>query len=149
MFNIGPAELIVILLVALLIVGPKRLPEVGKSVGKALREIRRQTDEVRSTFEMNLDDDEVEPVRDVTGETPADDLAGEDQGWDASRWETQEERPALPEGPSSVDGPAERADAEATGEPAEPVVAQAKPSRRRRTKDPDPADDGPGVSDPS
>ena len=58
MFNIGPPELIVILLVALLIVGPKRLPEVGKSVGKALREIRRQTDEVRSSFEMNLDDDE-------------------------------------------------------------------------------------------
>ncbi len=62
MFNIGPAELIVILLVALLIVGPKRLPEVGRSVGKALREIRRQTDEVRSSFEAtintDLDDDD-------------------------------------------------------------------------------------------
>ncbi len=142
MFNIGPAELIVILLVALLIVGPKRLPEVGKSVGKALREIRRQTDEVRSTFEMNLDDDEVEPVEDVTG-PPAngDATTDEDQGWDASAWGTPEEQPALPEAATPAAG----------GEgPPEPAVAQAKPSRRRRRpKDPHPADDGPGASDPS
>jgi sec-independent protein translocase protein TatA len=58
MFNIGPAELIVIFLVALLVVGPKRLPEVGRSIGKALREFRRTTEEVRSTFEASLDDDE-------------------------------------------------------------------------------------------
>ena len=40
MFNIGPMELIVILLVALIVVGPKRLPEVGRSIGKSLRELR-------------------------------------------------------------------------------------------------------------
>ncbi|MDP9342885.1 MAG: twin-arginine translocase TatA/TatE family subunit [Actinomycetota bacterium] len=57
MFNIGPAELIVIFLVALLVVGPKRLPEVGRSIGKALREFRRTTEEVRSTFEASLDDE--------------------------------------------------------------------------------------------
>jgi Tat protein translocase TatB subunit len=142
MFNIGPAELIVILLVALLIVGPKRLPEVGKSVGKALREIRRQTDEVRSTFEMNLDDDdEVEPVRDITGDPVTDDQAGEDQGWDASTWESQEERPALPEEASTAGG---------GEEPAQPAVAEASSGRRRRkARDTGPADDGPGASDPS
>jgi TatA/E family protein of Tat protein translocase len=58
MFNIGPMELIVIFLVALLVVGPKRLPEVGRSIGKALREFRRTTEEVRSTFEASLDDDD-------------------------------------------------------------------------------------------
>jgi TatA/E family protein of Tat protein translocase len=57
MFNVGPAELILILLVALLVVGPKRLPEVGRSIGKALREFRRTTEEVRSTFEASLDDE--------------------------------------------------------------------------------------------
>jgi sec-independent protein translocase protein TatB len=76
MFNIGPAELIVILLVALLIVGPKRLPEVGKSVGKALREIRKQTDEVRSSFEATInpfdDDDDTPAVEDHTGSTSSD-----------------------------------------------------------------------------
>ena len=58
MFNIGPAELIVILLVALLVVGPKRLPEVGRSIGKALREVRKTTDEVRYSFAADLDEDE-------------------------------------------------------------------------------------------
>jgi sec-independent protein translocase protein TatB len=89
MFNVGPAELIVILLVALLIVGPKRLPEVGKSVGKALRELRRQTDEVRSSFEatINPDLDEIhdetgaeytEPVEEWDDETGRPPSAGED-----------------------------------------------------------------------
>ncbi|HXJ65038.1 MAG TPA: twin-arginine translocase TatA/TatE family subunit, partial [Actinomycetota bacterium] len=96
MFNIGPPELIVILLVALLIVGPKRLPEVGKSVGKALREIRRQTDEVRSSFEMNLDDDpddtHDEPIEDVTASAPIAAAAeGDDQGWDATQWNSDDE----------------------------------------------------------
>ena len=58
MFNIGPMELILILLVALVIVGPKRLPEVGRSIGKSLRELRRASEDVRSSFEASLDDDE-------------------------------------------------------------------------------------------
>jgi TatA/E family protein of Tat protein translocase len=57
MFNIGPMELIVILLVALLIVGPKRLPEVGRTIGKSLREFRRATEEVRYSFAASLDDE--------------------------------------------------------------------------------------------
>lgn len=72
MFNVGPAELIVILLVALLIVGPKRLPEVGKSVGKALRELRRQTDEVRSSFEATINPDLDDDIHDETGRDPTD-----------------------------------------------------------------------------
>jgi sec-independent protein translocase protein TatA len=38
--NIGPAELIVVLVIALLVLGPKRLPEVGKSLGKGMREFK-------------------------------------------------------------------------------------------------------------
>jgi sec-independent protein translocase protein TatA len=38
--NIGPMELIVVLVVALLILGPKKLPEVGRSVGRGLREFK-------------------------------------------------------------------------------------------------------------
>ena len=38
--NIGPAELIVVLVIALLVIGPKRLPEVGKSLGKGMREFK-------------------------------------------------------------------------------------------------------------
>lgn len=46
--NLGPLEIVVILVVALLVFGPKRLPEVGKQVGAALREIRKVQDTVRS-----------------------------------------------------------------------------------------------------
>ena len=38
--NIGPGELVVILIIALLVLGPKKLPEVGKSLGKGMREFR-------------------------------------------------------------------------------------------------------------
>ena len=64
MFQIGPAEIIVILLIALLVVGPKRLPEVGRSIGKGFREFRRATDEVRYSFEAQLDE-EPEPLEEA------------------------------------------------------------------------------------
>jgi sec-independent protein translocase protein TatA len=47
MFNIGPPEIILILLIALLVFGPKRLPEIGKTIGKGLREFRRATQDVK------------------------------------------------------------------------------------------------------
>jgi sec-independent protein translocase protein TatA len=40
MANIGPAELIVVLVIALVVLGPKRLPDAGRSLGKGLREFK-------------------------------------------------------------------------------------------------------------
>jgi TatA/E family protein of Tat protein translocase len=57
--NIGPMELMVILLLALVVLGPSKLPEVGRSIGRALREFRNIQDEMRDTINFNLD----EPVR--------------------------------------------------------------------------------------
>ncbi len=39
-FNVGPLELIIVLVIALVILGPKRLPEVGKSIGNGMREFK-------------------------------------------------------------------------------------------------------------
>jgi TatA/E family protein of Tat protein translocase len=63
MFNIGPLELIVILVVALLVVGPAKLPELGRSIGRGLREFRKAQDEVQRTLRLSLDDDDEPPSR--------------------------------------------------------------------------------------
>jgi len=39
-FNVGPLELIVVLIIALVVFGPKRLPELGRSLGRGIREFR-------------------------------------------------------------------------------------------------------------
>lgn len=54
MFNIGSGEIALIAVVALLLLGPKRLPELARGIGKFLREFRRQTDEVRNVVEREF-----------------------------------------------------------------------------------------------
>jgi sec-independent protein translocase protein TatA len=56
MLNIGPQELLVILVVALLVVGPSRLPELGRTLGRGLRELRRAQDEVQHTIRTVIDE---------------------------------------------------------------------------------------------
>ena len=56
MLNIGPQELLIILVIALLVVGPQRLPELGRSIGRGLRELRKAQDEVKRSIQVNLDE---------------------------------------------------------------------------------------------
>ena len=53
--NVGPLELVVILAIALIVLGPKKLPEVGRSIGKGMREFK---DAISGTSKDD-DDDEV------------------------------------------------------------------------------------------
>jgi Tat protein translocase TatB subunit len=57
MFNISPQELLLILVIALVVVGPQRLPSLGRSIGRGLRELRRAQDDVKRTIEVNLDEE--------------------------------------------------------------------------------------------
>jgi TatA/E family protein of Tat protein translocase len=52
MLNIGPLELVVILLIALVVVGPRKLPDLGRTIGNGLREFRKAQDEVRKSLQL-------------------------------------------------------------------------------------------------
>lgn len=62
MFNIGSQELLVILIIALIVVGPQRLPELSRSIGKGLREFRKVQDEVKDMVKIDLEPEKT-PVR--------------------------------------------------------------------------------------
>ena len=53
--NIGAPELIIILVIALLILGPGKLPEVGASIGKSIREFRKASSDVQDAVKVNVD----------------------------------------------------------------------------------------------
>lgn len=54
MFNLGFPELVVIFVVALLVFGPRKLPELGRSLGKGIGEFKRATNELKRTWEEEV-----------------------------------------------------------------------------------------------
>ncbi len=60
MFDIGVQEMVLIMALALIVFGPSKLPELGKMIGRAMREFRRASEEFRSTVETNLKIDEID-----------------------------------------------------------------------------------------
>jgi TatA/E family protein of Tat protein translocase len=66
--SIGMPELIIILVIALIIFGPRKLPELGRSLGKSINEFKKASNELRSTLE---DEIRVEEQRDRVSATAA------------------------------------------------------------------------------
>ena len=54
MFNVGFGELTFIMVVALLVLGPRKLPELARGIGKFMREFRRQSEDIRQTVEREF-----------------------------------------------------------------------------------------------
>ena len=61
--SIGPSELILIFVIALLVFGPKKLPEIGRSVGKALREFKKTSEEIKGRIEEEIEASEIKDIR--------------------------------------------------------------------------------------
>jgi TatA/E family protein of Tat protein translocase len=51
-FNVGPLELVIVLVIALLVIGPRRLPEMGNSLGKTIREFRKASSDVTDAVSL-------------------------------------------------------------------------------------------------
>jgi Tat protein translocase TatB subunit len=69
MFGIGMPELLLILALALIVLGPKKLPELARALGKGLAELRRATEEIKDEF-RRVENDLDEPA---PHSTPKDD----------------------------------------------------------------------------
>ena len=73
--SIGPAEIIIVLVIALLVFGPKRLPQMGKSLGKGVREFRKAAETAKTELGLDGVTDQInevkatftEPLKGVTG----------------------------------------------------------------------------------
>jgi sec-independent protein translocase protein TatA len=61
--SIGFPEILLILALALLVFGPKKLPEIGRSIGRALREFRRTSDEIKEKIEEEIQADELRDIK--------------------------------------------------------------------------------------
>jgi Tat protein translocase TatB subunit len=97
MFDIGLQELVVIFVIALVVFGPKNLPQLGRALGRAMREFRKASDEFRSTIETNLQINEVDPPPSSLPdpvpavEPPADTIPAVDSAFKAESAATGEE----------------------------------------------------------
>jgi TatA/E family protein of Tat protein translocase len=63
MFGLGMQEVLVILIVAVVVIGPKRLPEIARALGKGMREFRRATDEIKHS--INIDHEPYSPASEL------------------------------------------------------------------------------------
>ena len=68
MFGIGMPELLLILAIALIVIGPKKLPDLAKSLGRAMREFKKATNEFKETIQIDEDLSDVKKAFDGLGE---------------------------------------------------------------------------------
>jgi len=86
---VGVQEMVVIFLVALVLFGPKKLPELGKTIGKAITEFRRAQSELKATFETHMRELEKESdsIKEVT-RSFTNDVYNHYTGYDNSYYES-------------------------------------------------------------
>ena len=108
---VGVQEMIVIFLVALVLFGPKKLPELGKTIGKAITEFRRAQSELKTTFESHMREleKENESIKEVT-RSYTNDIYNTYTGYDSSYNDSgaygADSTPSTAANPSTVSVPA-------------------------------------------
>jgi sec-independent protein translocase protein TatA len=71
MFGVGTQEIIIILVIALVVFGPKKLPEIGKALGQGLRELKKATRDIAESVKVDIETEE--PIESNQPDKPKED----------------------------------------------------------------------------
>lgn len=99
--SIGFPELMVIFVVALLVIGPQRLPEVARSLGRTLRELKRATTDLQNTFDLE-EEFETEPK---AGPSSTEEAKTDEPKAEAAGTEAPKEPEEKAKGPETAQAP--------------------------------------------
>ena len=130
MFGIGMPELILIAVVALIVLGPKKLPDLAKSLGRAVREFQKATTELKETFQV---DSEISEAKKAFNEFHSEVNKTIQSGVEGPAKPTTSE----PSAPAALTEPADNGQPEALGLPPEPAAAStpAEPSAAEKLEE--------------
>lgn len=126
MFGIGSTELVIILIVALVLIGPSKLPDLMKSVGKGLSEFRRMSTDVKSTLEREIEKaDEAKRIEETKKELFGDDAKPAEAVADAAKPDAAPSAADVASNAAAESSTVTKADATATASSADAAPAQA------------------------
>ncbi len=73
MFGIGTTEVLIVLVIALLLLGPKEIPKIARTIGRGMRELERAKDELKESIEFEAEKDEADSKKTVEKDTSKND----------------------------------------------------------------------------
>ena len=126
---LGMQEMLIILVVALIVFGPRKLPQIGKTLGKSIAEFRRTSTELRSTLEREVQMEEFRAARSEVSELKKD-VTDLGRGLDPDRGSGppaagREQQESPPEAPSGADSPPDASGADEAADGAAAPEAEA------------------------
>jgi TatA/E family protein of Tat protein translocase len=137
MFGMGMPEVLLILAVALIVIGPKKLPDLAKSLGRAMGEFKRATNDFKETMEI---DSQLSEVRKTFDEMNDDVRKKFDQATASDPPEIKTSSSETPEAPppagtASTGGPEKTGSAGPAGETGQPETTASRPDEPPVTED--------------
>ena len=131
MFGIGMPELLLILAIALIVIGPKKLPDLAKSLGRTLREFKKATNEFKDTIQIDEDLTDVKKAFDDLGGDIKDSVSLDTP----TEFSRPEETEAAEKKTDKVDADGKEAEGEDKSENVKPVSDELKDAESGSSKD--------------